>query len=307
MNLNHLAIFHAVALSAGIGAGAARLHISQSAVSKQLADFEDHLGTTLFERLPRGVRLTESGKLLFGYANRIFALESEAEQVLEDLHTLRRGRVAIGASRTIGGYLLPAMLAQFKRLYPEVELTLEVANTAAIEEMLIDGAIDVGFSEGLGRSEALEFSVLTEDELVLIAPPGAHAAAPAPLTIGALHNLPMLVREAGSGTRAVTEQALAAHGVAPRTAMTLASTEAIKRAVAAGMGYAFVSALAVSTELQAGLLALVPVAGLSIRRPLHRLRLKSGWNSPAVAAFLQFMCQNAGERTTAPASSRLPT
>jgi len=301
MNLNHLAIFHAVALTGGVGTGAARLHISQSAVSKQLADFENHLGATLFDRLPRGVRLTEAGKLLLGYANRIFSLETEAEQVLGDLHALRRGRVSIGASRTIGGYLLPAILAQFNRLHPDIELTLEVANTAAIQTMLIDGAIDVGFTEGLSRSEALEFSVMAEDELVLIAAPGAQPAGS--LAVSALHGLPLLMREPGSGTRAVMEQALATHGVVPRSAMTLASTEAIKRMVAAGMGYAFVSALAVSTEVQAGLLTIVPIKGLRIRRPLHRLELKGSWTSPAVTAFLQFMCQNADSHRV----SRAPT
>ena len=301
MNLNHLAIFHAVALTGGVGTGAARLHISQSAVSKQLADFENHLGATLFDRLPRGVRLTEAGKLLLGYANRIFSLETEAEQVLGDLHALRRGRVSIGASRTIGGYLLPAILAQFNRLHPDIELTLEVANTAAIQTMLIDGAIDVGFTEGLSRSEALEFSVMAEDELVLIAAPGAQPAGS--LAVSALHGLPLLMREPGSGTRAVMEQVLATHGVVPRSAMTLASTEAIKRMVAAGMGYAFVSALAVSTEVQAGLLTIVPIKGLRIRRPLHRLELKGSWTSPAVTAFLQFMCQNADSHRV----SRAPT
>jgi len=343
MNLNHLAIFHAVALTGGVGTGAARLHISQSAVSKQLADFENHLGAILFDRLPRGVRLTEAGRLLLGYANRIFSLETEAEEVLGDLHALRRGRVSIGASRTIGGYLLPAILAQFSRLHPDIELTLEVANTAAIQTMLIDGAIDVGFTEGLSRSEALEFSVMAEDELVLIAAPGAdiaaaradagipagttakktariraNARANAPastrarasthkpagaLAVSVLHGLPLLMREPGSGTRAVMEQALATHGVVPRSAMTLASTEAIKRMVAAGMGYAFVSALAVSTEVEAGLLTIVPVKGLRIRRPLHQLELKGSWTSPAVTAFLQFMCQNADSHRASRAPS----
>jgi len=118
-----------------------------------------------------------------------------------------------------------------------------------------------------------------------------------------LHGLPLLMREPGSGTRAVMEQALATHGVVPRSAMTLASTEAIKRMVAAGMGYAFVSALAVSTEVEAGLLTIVPVKGLRIRRPLHQLELKGSWTSPAVTAFLQFMCQNADSHRASRAPS----
>jgi DNA-binding transcriptional LysR family regulator len=289
MNLNHLAIFHAVALAGGVSAGANRLHISQSAVSKQLSDFEQHLGTTLFERLPRGVRLTEAGKLLLGYANRIFSLEKEAAQALGDLHALRRGRVALGASRTIGGYLLPSVLAQFNRLHPEIELTLEVANTHAIQNMLIEGVIDVGFTEGLARAEPLNFSVFTEDQLVLIAAPADPLAHQLPLSLQAIAELPLLMREPGSGTRAVAEQALAAHGIVPRVVMTLASTEAIKRTVAAGMGYAFVSELAIDTELNAGLLKILPVSDLALRRPLHQLLLKGSWISPPVGAFLHFL------------------
>jgi len=289
MNLNHLAIFHAVALAGGISAGAGRLHISQSAVSKQLSDFEQHLGTVLFERLPRGVRLTEAGKLLLGYANRIFSLEKEAAQALGDLHALRRGKVAIGASRTIGGYLLPAVLAQFNRLHPEIELSLEVANTSAIQDMLLAGTINVGFTEGLARDDALTFSVFTEDELVLIAAPGDPLGQHTPLAVEQLRNLPFLMREPGSGTRAVTEQGLATHGVAPHAVMTLASTEAIKRTVAAGMGYAFVSALALGIELKAGLLQILPVTGLTLRRPLHQLLLNGSWISPPVGAFLHFL------------------
>jgi DNA-binding transcriptional LysR family regulator len=289
VNLNHLAIFQAVALSGGVSAGAARLHISQSAVSKQLSSFEQHLGTTLFERLPRGVKLTEAGKLLLGYANRIFSLETEAAQALGDLHALRRGRVAIGASRTIGGYLLPQVLAQFNRLHPNIELSLEVANTHTIQSMLQEGVIEVGFSEGLSRNEALDFSLFTEDELILIAAPEDALANQTPLPLSMVADLPLLMREPGSGTRAIAEQMLAAHGIAPRIVMTLASTEAIKRTVAAGMGYAFVSGLALDIELSNGLLQALPIHGLSLRRPLHQLLLKGAWISPPVDAFLHFL------------------
>ncbi|MEN8665054.1 MAG: LysR family transcriptional regulator, partial [Polycyclovorans sp.] len=111
MNLNHLAIFHAVAASGSVSRGAQQLHISQSAVSKQLSEFERALGVPLFDRLPRGVRLTEAGRLLVGYANRLFAIEAEARHALGDLKQHARGSITIGASRTIGSYLLPQRLA----------------------------------------------------------------------------------------------------------------------------------------------------------------------------------------------------
>jgi len=287
MNLNHLSIFQAVAASGSVSGGARQLHISQSAVSKQLAEFERALGVVLLDRLPRGVRPTEAGRLLLGYANRLFAIEAEAVQALGDLQQLGRGRLAIGASRTIGGYMLPETLAAFARRHPGVELSLRVENTQAIEAKLLAGEIDIGFAEGVVSSEQLDYRVYAEDELVLIAAPRHPAAAGGPLPLAALAEHPLLMHEPGSGTRAVTERALAARGIRPRPAMTLASTEAIKHAVASGVALAFLSAQAIRTELKAGILRVVEVKGLRIRRPLYRVLLRSAWHSPALEAFLE--------------------
>ena len=286
MNLNHLAIFQAVAASGSVSGGARELHISQSAVSKQLAEFERALGVVLLDRLARGVRPTEAGRLLLGYANRLFAIEAEATQALGDLQQLGRGRLAIGASRTIGGYMLPETLAAFARRHPGVELSLQVENTQAIEAKLLAGEIDIGFAEGVVSSDQLDYRVYAEDELVLIAAPRHPLATGGPLALAALAECPLLMHEPGSGTRAVTERALAAKGIRPRPAMTLASSEAIKHAVASGVALAFLSAQAIRTELKAGILRVVEVKGLRIRRPLYRVLLKSAWHSPALEAFL---------------------
>lgn len=294
MNLNHLAIFQAVASCSSVSAGAGRLHISQSAVSKQLGEFERALGVQLFDRLPRGVRTTEAGRLLLGYANRLFAIEAEAEQALGDLQQLVRGRIAIGASRTIGGYLLPEVLAGFRRRYPDVELSLQVENTQAIETKLIAGEIDIGFAEGVVSSGLLDYQLFAQDELVLIASPDHEAVARAPLPLAALADYPMLMHEVGSGTRAVTEKALGAKRLQIHPAMTLASTEAIKQTVATGIGLAILSRLAIRTELGAGILAVVPVKGLRIQRPLYLVRLKSASLSPSLGAFLELLKNSPG-------------
>lgn len=291
MNLNHLAIFQAVAASSSISRGAQQLHISQSAVSKQLGEFERALGVALLDRLPRGVRTTEAGRLLLGYANRLFALEAEAEQALGDLQQLRRGRLAIGASRTIGGYMLPETLAAFRQRHPGVELSLQVENTQAIESKLLAGELDIGFAEGIVSSELLDYQVYAQDELVLIAAPGHPVLARSPLPLAALAGEPLLMHEVGSGTRAVTERALAAKNLRLRPAMTLASSEAIKQTVATGVALAFLSSQAIRTELKAGILCVVPVKGLRIQRPLYRVQPRSAWLSPALEAFLEFLPQ----------------
>ncbi|WP_295682590.1 LysR family transcriptional regulator [uncultured Nevskia sp.] len=286
MNLNHLSIFQAVAGADSISRGAEQLHISQSAVSKQLADFEQALGLKLFDRLPRGVRLTEPGRLLLGYANRLFAIEAEAERALVDLRQLVRGRIIIGASRTIGSYLLPERLAAFRRQHPGVELELQVDNTNTIERRLVGGEIDLGFTEGVVNDAQLDYAIFAQDELVLIAHPAHAAVLQAPLSVSDLESFPMLMHEIGSGTREVTEIALANRKIRIRPAMTLASTEAIKQTVAAGAGLAFLSALSIQTELDAGRLVVVPVKALRIRRPLYQVRLRTATPGPSLQAFL---------------------
>lgn len=289
MNLNHLSIFHAVASSKSISGGAQLLHISQSAVSKQLGEFERNLGVSLFDRLPRGVRLTEAGKLLQGYANRLFSLEAEAEAAIGDLQQLTRGRLTIGASRTIGGYLLPPYLAKFRQQYPGVELSLQVENTNTIENRLIAGEIDIGFAEGVVGSDALEYHVFANDELVLIAEPKHPITKLAPVPLTTVMQYPIVMHEVGSGTRAVTERAFASKKLAIRPAMSLASSEAIKQTVATGAGIAVISAFSIKTELAAKTLAVVPIKGLNIQRPLYRVQLKSSWASPALTAFVDLL------------------
>ncbi|MGQ0529625.1 MAG: LysR family transcriptional regulator [Panacagrimonas sp.] len=291
MNLNHLSIFQAVAASGSVSAGAQKLHISQSAVSKQLGEFEQALGVLLFDRLPRGMRLTEAGRLLQGYANNLVAVEAEAEAAIGDLKLGVRGRLRIGASRTVGAYLMPALLARFRRRYPDVELFLQVDSTALIEQRLIAGELDIGFTEGIVGSELLEYRVFASDELVLIAAPRHPITRLKPAPLAAVMQQPLLMHELGSGTRAVTEKAFSAKQLTLRPSMTLASTEAIKHTVATGVGIAVLSAFAVRTELAAGTLRVVPMKGLRIQRPLYRIQRRGVWSSPPLEAFVEMLDQ----------------
>ena len=289
MNLNHLSIFQAVAASGSVSAGAQRLQISQSAVSKQLGDFEHALGVTLFERLPRGVRLTEAGRLLQGYANNLVALEAEAESAIRDLKLGVRGRLRIGASRTVGAYLMPSLLARFRRRHPDVEIFLQVDSTGAIEQRLIASDLDIGFTEGIVGSELLDYRVFDRDELVLIAAPGHPITRTNPAPLSAVVQQPLLMHEVGSGTRAVTEKAFSSRRIALRPSMTLASTEAIKHTVATGVGIAVLSISAVRTELAAGTLKVVRMKGLTIDRPLYRIQRKGVWSSPSLQALVELL------------------
>jgi DNA-binding transcriptional LysR family regulator len=289
MNRTQLAAFAAVAEAGGFTRGAEKLMVSQPAVSLQVAELEAALGAKLFDRLPRGVRLTAAGDLLLGYARRIASLENEAESAIANLLGLTFGRLTIGASLTIGSYLLPAALGRFRRQYPQIELVMEIANTQQIERMLLEDRIDLAFTEGLAHSEAMTWRIIQEDRLVAIAPPGHPILKHKRLVAAMLCREQLILREPGSGTREVIEDALAKRGLTVKPVMSLGSAEAIKRAVQAGMGLSIISELTIDNELAAGSLVVVPVTDLSIKRPLVSLGLAGKSESPAATAFINML------------------
>lgn len=295
MNLNHLFLFRAVAEAGSFSRAAKSVHISQPAISMQVAELEAQLDLILFRRLPRGVKLTAAGQLLFGYAQRLGALADEAQRAMAEVKGLRRGRLSIGASTTIGAYLLPDLLGEYRRRYPDIDLRFDIANTEEIENRLVDGTLDAGLTEGLPPNrDELESVIFLRDELVPIVRPDHPrlAAGSEPFTLRQLCAEPIILRERGSGTREVIEGALAKRRQKlQRIAMVLGSTEAIKRAVAAGLGVAIVSHLTIQAELALGRLAILPVRGFQVSRPLLRLCCRNREQDPTTLAFLALLDQ----------------
>jgi DNA-binding transcriptional LysR family regulator len=286
MNLHYLRAFATVAEQGSITRAARVLATSQPAVSKQLAELEDSLGSVLLDRLPRGVRLTAAGEVLLRHAERIFAAERAAEAELLELTGLMRGRLSIGASTTIGGYLLPAAIGAFNRAHPRVKLELAIANTAAIQAQVLDDVIDLGFTEGLVAGDQLAAEAFYRDEMVAIVSPDHFLLKRELVTCADLSRAPFIGRERGSGTRDIIEAAFRERGVTLEPVMSLGSTEAIKKAAEAGLGVAIASKLTVDRELAAGRLSVLPISDLHIVRALHVVRRKGKRESPAVEAFM---------------------
>ena len=292
LNLNHLRVFRAVCETNSITDAARSLHISQPAASKQLSELESHLGVSLVERLPRGVRLTGAGEVLGRHARRLFQEEQAAEAALAALLGLELGQLSMAASTTIGSYIVPSVFGELHAAHPNVRLQLEIANAARVEELVLAGELDLGLSEGLVASEQLHSEVFAHDEMVLIAAPGhalAREARPGGISAAVLEGLPLLVRERGSGTREVVEGALERHGLRVAPVMTLGSTEAIKNAVAKGLGVALVSSLTIDLELSTGRLVAIELSDLEIHRALHLLTLEGKPPSPVVQEFLRLL------------------
>lgn len=286
MNLNHLRIFASVAQHGSLTRAARDLRVSQPAISKQLSDLEDDLATRLVDRLPRGVRLTAAGELLYAHAQRILQAERAAEQELRDLRGLGRGKLSVGASTTVGSYLVPSLFGELHRLHPGVQLELEIANTTVIQRAVLQNKLDLGLIEGFVASDMLAFETLTADELIAIAAPGNPVLQRAPLRAVDLRDLPVLMREQGSGSREVIEAALRARDIQLTPVMSLGSTEAIKNAVLNGLGVAIVSRLSVDYELQSRRLVELPFRDLRIRRDLYLVTLRGKRPSPAATAFI---------------------
>lgn len=286
LNLHLVRVFATVVEAGSFTRAAEVLKISQSAASRDVQELERQLGLSLLERRARGVAPTEAGQILVNHGRKIFALERQAEAALAELHGLQKGRLALGASSTIGIYLLPPLLGEYRRRYPGIELFLDIGNTQQIVEHLLNHHVDIAFVEGPVEGAGLELLPWREDELVVIAPID-HPLARQNLVLAAeLAGLPFVLREVGSGTREVMEQALAARGVPINAAMELGSTEAVKQAVAAGLGISIVSRFTLHMELEVARLAVLPMADLTIRRSLTCVQLAGQPVSRALAAWL---------------------
>jgi DNA-binding transcriptional LysR family regulator len=287
MNLRHLAVFYGVAKAGSVNAAAQQLHTSQPAISRELRTLEERLGMPLFDRLPRGMSLTEAGRTLAGYAERIFSLEQAAERAMRELADLEGGELPIGASATLGTYLLPPFVAAFHTRYRKVNLALDVGNTHEIVKGVLDARFVIGFVEGRVEDEALETREFRRDRIMAVVSPGyplAKSGIPSLQTLAAADSI---LREPGSGTREIVERAFARHRLRLSCKLQIASAEAMKRAAAEGCGVAWISELCVIDELRSGRLVALHTSRLSLERPLYSLKLRGRHLNRSAATFLQ--------------------
>ena len=309
MNLNHLRAFEMVARMKSFSRAALELTISQPAVSKSVRELEQDLGLTLFERTRGAIHLTEVGQTLFHYAQRIFATEDAARIALEQFRQLERGRLSIGASATIGVYLLPHLLGTFHRDHPNIQLFLDIGTTREIIERLLSNPLDCAFVEGVVENTEIEATRWQEDTLVVIAAathplalaqanrrrtgktstPGAPSADMRRRFLADVIAEPFIQREPGSGAREIIDEHLARQGVTLRVAMEVSNTEGIKQMVGAGLGLAIVSRHVISAELALGRLVTLDVPELTVRRTLWRVQASERPSSQALNAFLAML------------------
>src|SRR5499427_6073427 len=261
-----LKVFRAVAEQLNFRKAAEQLFLTQPAVTLQIKALENDLGMRLFDRTGGKITLTRQGSVLFGYANQLVSLASEAERELGCSEGSISGELALGASTTIAQYVLPRLLGAFQNEYPKIQFSLHSGNTSEVVRGLLDGRVALGLIEGPARERGVRTEPFMEDELVLITPLSLDSG---PLSPSQLMSTNLLMREQGSGSRHVVELALETANFklkAFKKVMELDSTEAIKSAVEAGLGVGCVSRWAISKELELGTLKIGEVKGLRATR-----------------------------------------
>lgn len=288
MTLEQLRIFVAVATREHVTQAARDLNLTQSATSAAVAALEARYQTKLFDRVGRRIVLTAAGKAFLIEAKSILARVASAEIVLDDLAGLKRGQLSLAASQTIAGYWLPAFIHRFNAAHPAIKLQLSIGNTEQVATLVREGGADLGFVEGHVDDPLLAATAVADDELVLVGPIGHVLCDGTPVTAEALKHARWVLREQGSGTRAVFEAALEQLGIDPAeldVAVDLPSNEAVRGAVEAGAGVTVISRLVVIRALKAGLLA---VANVTLpKRHFYSLRHREHHQTQAAREFLR--------------------
>lgn len=292
LNFHQLHIFHTVAEKGSFSAAAQALHMTQPAVTMQVQSLEDYFGTKLLQRSTKRIDLTEAGKALMPYARRSIELIRDTDQSMSTFTKQLKGRLQLGASLTIGEYILPRLLGPFGQEYPHISISMKVINTAQIMEDIINHQLNFGLIEAPVNHPEMHMEAVMSDELKLIVPKGHPLSNRTNVTLDEVIEYPFVLREQGSGTRLVMEEQLKRKQIDPadlKIVMELGSTGAVKSAVEAGLGISFLSISSVKHEVALGLVHIVSIDDVKFKRQFYSIYLKSALLPMSAVTFLTFL------------------
>tara|TARA_B100001013_G_scaffold288219_1_gene188025 strand:+ start:152 stop:1045 length:894 start_codon:yes stop_codon:yes gene_type:complete len=296
MDLRLLEIFWYVYEEQSFSMTAQRLGLSQPTISDHIRSLEAQIGTKLFERKGRQIQPTSAAEGLYPHSTRIVETRRAAEEAMSEFVERVEGRLGIGGSTIPGEYLLPGLVGAFSKEFPRAEVNLRIGDTEQILRMLNEAEIEVAFVGARRGNETLRFRKFAQDELVLIAPNTDQWSAVHSITVGELAELPLVIREAGSGTRSVFEKHLKKLKLNPsdlRIAAEVGSTSGVKEAVRADLGIGVVSDKAISLELEAGVLKVVQLRGADpMRRVFYIATDTRRQQSRICRRFVQFVLRH---------------
>jgi LysR family transcriptional regulator, transcriptional activator of the cysJI operon len=293
MNIHQVHIFNIAARTLSITKTAKKMHLSQPSVSIQIKDLEDSLNVRLFDRINRKIALTDAGRTFFEYSERLLHLIEEINGVMNEFSSGDVGRLVLGASSTVGIYVLPKFLGEFKELYPKAEIALNIQNRHEAVEQCVAGEVDFAFMQDPPKHPDLQFDLFMKDELVIVCSPKHRWAGKGHLTMKTLSSEPeaIILREEGSGTRGIIENVIKRFGIERKVTMELSSSEGIKRAVEANLGVAVLSRNVVKNEVDNKTLVSLPIKDLNTRREFYIVRNKKRRFMPLMMKFYEFILE----------------
>ena len=284
VQLTHLRALTAVARHASFSRAAGELGITQPAVSMQIRQLEDALGTPLLERVGKRAFPTRAGEVLLAHAGRAFREIDAGVEHVQQLRGVVAGRIRVGTSNSISIYLLPPFLRRFRSRYPATELVVVTGNAPEIARAVVDNELDVGIVSLPLRARELSVTPFFDDELIAIAPPGPRWRRRT-ITAGDLAREPLILFEAGGTVRRVIDGWFHRAGAAPARPMELGNTEAIKKLVEAGLGLSVTSWFSVKADVRARLLSAIRLDPALVRK-IGVVRRRDKPVTPALEAFL---------------------
>jgi len=285
-----LKVFYTVARTLNFNRAAEQLNISQPAVTRHIKELEEHYKTTFFDRTRRQIALTRAGEILLQHTHLIFEEYQKLDFDLNLLQNKTDGTLHIGASTTIAQYVIPAYLARFHQRFPEVKIELTNANSLDIEQQLADKNIELGLVEGAIHSPDLKYTPFLKDEIVLVSRVKNGLLKNRTIVPDDLIKLPLLTREAGSGTSEIIEEHLLKIGLQMKDLtihMQLGSTESIKNYLFHSDTFAFLSVYSVQQELSDDRLCIVDIEGMDITRTFSFI-YRQGQPAPLAKLFMRF-------------------
>ncbi len=292
MTFKQLQVFLAIADTHSFSKGGETVSLAQSTASQHIRALEDELGARLFDRSASHVTLTEAGRLFYEHAARICGQFGEAITAVRRFQGLEQATLRVGASTIPAACLIPDLLGSFSAAQPGVGLEVIQGDTREVIRLLQDEAIELAVVGGQYDADTICFQEVCAERIVLVALPGQFSEAV--VTVRQLQEMPLLLREPGSGTRLAVDGALQKGGLdlrSMRVVAQLGSSEALRRAVLSGAGCAFLSALAVGRELADGTLTAVGIEGIEISRSFYLAWRRGKSLSPAAEVFMEAVRQ----------------
>jgi DNA-binding transcriptional LysR family regulator len=292
MDLWQLNIFCKVIELKSFSKAGKAIHLSQPTISSHIKDLEAHFDCRLIDRLSKEATPTKAGELLYGYAKRMLALSDETETALAEYNGKVRGRLVIGGSTIPGTYLMPQLIGDFKKEYPQVIVSLVIGDTDHIIESILNGSLELGIVGAKAETQKIIQKKLIEDEMRLIVPADHRWAGKKRVPLKRLVSEPFILRERGSGTLKSLQQSLIGLGHSIESLKVIAelgSTQAICQGIKSGAGVSIISTLAVAEDLAAGKFSALEVEGLDLKRNFYLTRHRYRSPSPLSAAFVKFL------------------